>query len=162
MNSQSSAKRFWTLAAICTLAFVGSAPTCVVAQTSGDFSDLRRHINKEVTVDTQDGPVRGQLLRVEESKIVVYEEGKPKPILRESVKSVTKHNSRHTAAWIAGMSAAGLGAGMLLGFRAFDDATNATSKVGGAGAAGAGAGAAAGYALSRVGKRDELVYRAEQ
>jgi len=60
------------------------------------------------------------------------------------------------------MAAAGLGAGFLLGFRAFDDATNANGKVGGTAAAGAGAGAAAGYALSRVGKRDEIVYRREE
>jgi hypothetical protein len=162
MNSQYRAKRFAVLTAICTLAFVWSAATRVVAQTSSDFSNLQKHINKEVTVDTQDGPVRGQLLRVEENRIVVYEAGKPKPISRESVKSVTKHSSRHTGAWIAGMSAAGLGTGFLLGFRAFDDATNANAKVGGAAAAGAGAGAAVGYALSRVGKRDQVVYRAEQ
>ncbi len=162
MTSQSLVKRSATLTVICALAFIWSGATRVVAQTSSDFSNLQKHINKEVTVDTQEGPVKGQLLRVEESRIVVYEAGKPKPISRESVKRVTKHNSRHTAAWIAGMSAAGLGAGMLLGFRAFDDSTNASGKIGGAGAAGAGAGAAAGYALSRVGKRDEVVYRAEK
>jgi hypothetical protein len=114
MNSQYRAKPFVVLTAICTLAFVWSAATCVVAQSSSDFSNLQKHINKEVTVDTHDGIVKGQLLRVEESRIVVYEAGKPKPISRGSVRSVTQHNSKHTAAWIAGMSAAGLGTGFCL------------------------------------------------
>jgi hypothetical protein len=161
MNSQISIKTCPAVVVLSTLVFLLAA-TCAVAQSSGDLSNIRKHINKEVTVDTQDGPVTGQLLRVEDSRIVVYEAGHPKPIAFESVKSVTRHKSRHTAAWVAGMSAAGLGAGFLLGFRAFDDATNANGKIGAAGAAGAGAGAAAGYALSRVGKHDEVIYRSEK
>jgi len=162
MKSQHLANRCAAVTALCMVAFVWTSATCALAQTSSDFAALQKHINKEVTVDTPEGPVKGQLVRVDESRIVIYDAGKPKPISRESVRSVTKHNSRHTAAWVAGMSAAGLGAGFLLGFRAFDDATNANGKVGGAAAGGAGAGAAAGYALSRVGKRDEVVYRTEQ
>jgi hypothetical protein len=162
MNSQISVKACAAPIVRFTLLFLLAVATCAVAQSSGDLSNIRKHINQQVTVDTQDGPVTGQLLRVEDSRIVVYESGRPKPIAFKSVKSVTRHKSRHTAAWVAGMSAAGLGAGFLLGFRAFDDATNANSKVGAAGAAGAGAGAAAGYALSRVGKRDEVIYRSEK
>ncbi len=131
------------------------------AQSSSDFSSLLKHINKQVTVETQDGQVTGQLLRVEENRLVVYEAGTPKPIARESVRKVTRHKSRHTAAWVGGMAAAGLGTGFLVGMRSFDDATNANSKIGAAAGAGAGAGAAAGYALSRIGKRDEVVYRLE-
>jgi len=131
------------------------------AQSSSDFSSLLKHINKQVTVETQDGQVTGQLLRVEENRLVVYEAGTPKPIARESVRKVTRHKSRHTAAWVGGMAAAGLGTGFLVGIRSFDDATNANSKIGAAAGAGAGAGAAAGYALSRIGKRDEVVYRLE-
>jgi hypothetical protein len=162
MNSQISIKARAAGIVLTTLVFLLAAATCGFAQTSGDLSNLRKHINQQVTVDTQDGPVTGQLLRVEDSRIVVYEAGRPKPIAFESVKSVTRHKSRHAAAWVVGMSAAGLGAGFLLGFRGFDDATNANGKIGAAGAAGAGAGAAAGYALSRVGKRDQVIYRSEK
>ncbi len=80
---------------------------------------------------------------------------------RESVRKVTRHKSRHTAAWVGGMAAAGLGSGFLLGFRAFDDATFAERKIGTTALVGAGAGAAAGYALSRIGKREKVVYQQE-
>ena len=141
--------------------FILAASAQVFAQNSSDFSNLRKHINKQVTVDTQDGPVTGQLLRVEESRLVVYQVSGPKAIARQSVTRVTKHKSRHTAAWVGGMAAAGLGTGFLIGLGSFDDATNANAKVGAAAGAGAGAGAAAGYALSRIGKRDEVVYQSE-
>jgi hypothetical protein len=131
------------------------------AQKTAAFSDLQRHINKEVTVHTVNASVTGQLLRVEESRLVINDAGTPRPIARDTVKKVTKHKSRHTAAWIAGMSAAGVGAGLLIGLRAFDDATNANRKVGAAAGIGAGAGAAAGYGLSRIGKSDEVIYRSE-
>jgi len=62
-------------------------------------------------VETEEGQITGNLLRVDQSRISVYEGGTPKTIARESVKKVTKHKSRHTPAWVAGMSAAGLGAG---------------------------------------------------
>ena len=77
------------------------------------------------------------------------------------MKRVTKHNSRHAAAWIVAMSAAGMGAGFLIGLRSFDDATYANQKVGAMAGAGAGAGAAAGYALSRIGKHDQVIYQLE-
>jgi hypothetical protein len=128
---------------------------------SSDFAGLQRHINKQVTVETQEGQVTGQLLRVEENRLVVYEAGRPKPIDRQSVKKVTTHKSRHTAAWVGGMTAAGLGAGFLIGFRAFDHATYAERKIGTTALVGAGAGAAGGYALSRIGKRDEVIYQSE-
>jgi len=117
------------------------------------------YINKDVTVETSDRQTTGQLLRVEENRLVVYESGSPKPIARSSVRKVTRHKSRHTAAWIGGMTAAGLGTGFLIGFHSFDDATNANGKVGATAGVGAGAGAAAGYALSRIGKKDEVVYQ---
>ena len=132
-----------------------------LAQNSRAFSDLQKHINKEVTVHTADASVTGQLLRVEESRLVINEAGSPKTIARDAVKRVTRHKSRHTAAWIVGMSAAGVGAGLLIGLRAFDDATNANSKVGAAAGIGAGAGAAVGYGLSRMVSRDEVIYQAE-
>ena len=131
------------------------------AQNFRAFSDLQKHINKEVTVHTADASVTGQLLRVEESRLVISEAGGPKTIARDAVKRVTRHKSRHTAAWIVGMSAAGVGAGLLIGLRAFDDATNANGKVGAAAGIGAGAGAAAGYGLSRIGKSDEVIYGSE-
>ena len=128
---------------------------------SPDFAGLQRHINKQVTVETQEGQVTGQLLRVEENRLVVYEAGSPKPIARQSVKKVTRHKSRHTAAWVGGMTAAGLGAGFLIGLRAFNDATYAERKIGTTALVVAGAGAAGGYALSRIGKRDEVIYQSE-
>ena len=128
---------------------------------SSDFPSLQKHINNQVTVETQDGQVTGQLIRVEENRLVVYEAGSPKPIARQSVKKVTRHKSRHTAAWVGGMTAAGLGAGFLIGFRAFDHATYAERKIGTTALVGAGAGGSAGYALSRIGKRDEVIYQSE-
>ena len=105
MKSQQLANRCAVLTAA--LVFVGLSATSGEAQTSSGFAALQKHIHKEVTVDTTEGSVQGQLLRVEASRIVVYDAGRPKPISRESVRRVTKHNSRHTGAWIAGMSAAG-------------------------------------------------------
>jgi hypothetical protein len=147
--------------ALTMLAFLLAAALCCAAQDPSQFSNLQKHINGHVTVDTNEGAITGQLLRADENRIVNYEGATPKPIARESVKRVTKHNSRHTAAWIAGMSAAGLGAGLLIGMRSFDDATYANQKVGATAGAGAGAGAAAGYALSRIGKHDEVIYQFE-
>jgi hypothetical protein len=147
--------------ALLTAIFALAAGAQVFAQSSSDFSGLQRHVNKQVTVETQDGQVTGRLLRVEESRLVVYENAAPKAIARESVKRVMKHKSRHTAAWVASMSAAGLGAGFLLGMRAFDDAKNGGSKIGGSAGGGAGAGALAGYALSRIGNTDQVVYQQE-
>jgi len=146
---------------LCATFFMLAASAQGLGQSSSDFSSLQRHINKQVTVETQDGQVTGLLLRVEESRLVVYEAGSPKPIARESVREVTRHKSRHTVAWVAGMSAVGLGTGFLVGLRSFDDATKSNGKVGASAGAGAGAGAAAGYALSRIGKRDEVIYRQE-
>ena len=141
------------------LLFALAASGCALAQPSSAFMSLEQHINKKVTVEAEEGRITGNLLRVDQSRIVVYEGGMPKTIARESVKKVIKHKSRHTAAWVAGMSAAGLGAGFLLGFSAFDDAVNANSKVGAAAAVGAGAGAAAGFGLSRIGRQEEVIYQ---
>ena len=141
------------------LVFALAASGCALAQRSSAFMSLEQHINNKVTVETEEGGITGNLLRVDQSRIVVYEGGTPKTIAREFVRKVTKHKSRHTAAWVAGMSAAGLGAGFLLGFRAFDDAVNANSKVGAAAALGAGAGAAAGFGLSRIGRQEEVIYQ---
>lgn len=144
------------------LVFALAASECALAQRSSAFMSLEQHINKQVTVETEEGQITGNLLRVDQSRIVVYEGGTPKTISRESVKKVTKHKSRHTAAWVAGMSAAGLGAGFLLGLRAFDDAVNANSKVGAAAAVGAGAGAAGGFGLSRIGRQEEVIYHSSR
>jgi hypothetical protein len=142
-------------------AVLGLMASVQLSAQSSDFPDLQKHINKQVTVETQEGQITGQLLRVEENRLVVYEAGSPRPIPRESVKKVTRHKSRHTAAWVGGMTAAGVGAGFLIGLQAFDDATYANRKITTTALAGAGAGAAVGYALSRVGKRDEVVYQSE-
>jgi len=150
------------LSTLFALSFLLAAATCAVSQSASDLSILGKHINKEVTVETTDGRVSGQLLRVEDSRIVIYNASGPKPIAWASVRSVTKHKSRLTAAWVVGMTAAGIGTGFLLGLNRFDDATGANGKVGVAAAAGAGAGAAAGFALSRTGKRDEVIYRSEK
>jgi hypothetical protein len=158
MNSSSIANPI-SRALVLMLLFV--VTTDAVAQRAAAFSDLEKHVHRQVTVDTEVGQVRGELLRVEERRLVVYDSGTPKTISRESIKKVTRHKSRHSAAWIAGMSAAGLGMGFLIGFRAFDEATNANSKVAAASGAGAGAGAALGYGLSRIGTGDEVVYRVE-
>jgi hypothetical protein len=131
------------------------------AQDAGGFASLQKHINKQVTVATENGPVSGRLLRVEENRLVVYQAGGPRIIPRESVKKVTKQKSRHTAAWIAGMSAAGLGAGFLVGMNQFDDTRNANAKIATLALVEAGVGAAAGFGLSRIGKKDEVVYQQE-
>ena len=146
-------------AVLFTIMLVLTASVHSRAQNSSDFAVLQEHINKQVTVETEDGQVTGQLLRVEESRLVVYDSGSPRPIARESVRRVTRHKSRHTAAWIGGMTAAGLGAGFLLGLRSFDQGINANAKIGASAGAGAGAGAAAGYAMSRMGKKDEVVFQ---
>jgi hypothetical protein len=159
MKAQGTDNSKTSIIALFTMVFMWAASGQVFAQNSNAFSGLQKHINKLVAVDTQDGHVTGQLLRVEESRLVVYEAGMPKPIARESVKKVVRHKSRHTAAWVAGMSAAGLGTGFLLGMRAFDDTRNANTKIATVAAVEGGVGAAVGYGLSRIGKRDEVVYR---
>jgi len=131
------------------------------AQDSSSFAALQKHVNKEVTVETQNGKVSGQLLRVEENRLVVYQVGGPQAIPRESVRKVTKHKSRHTAAWVAGASGAGLALGFLGGMHAFDDTRNANAKIATITAVEGGVGAAVGYGLSRIGKKDEVVYRQE-
>jgi hypothetical protein len=131
------------------------------AQDASGFAGLQKHINKQVTVETQDGAISGQLLRVEANRLVVYQAACPKAIPRESVKKVTRHKSRHTVAWVAGASAAGLGIGFLGGMYAFDDTRNANAKIAGITALEGGVGAAVGYGLSRIGKKDEVVYQQE-
>ena len=131
------------------------------AQSSSSFSSLQEQINKQVTVETADGQVTGQLLRAEEGRLVINQAGSPKSIPREAVRRVTKHKSKHTVAWVVGMSAAGVGTGFLLGLRAFDDAENVNTKVGASAGVGAGAGAALGYALSRIGKSDKVIFQSE-
>src|SRR5437667_5520134 len=106
MKAQGSENSKSSKIALFTTVFLLAASAQVFAQNSSNLSSLQKHINKQVTVDTQDGSITGQLLRVEESRIVVYEAGTPKPIARESVKKVTRHKSRHTAAWVGGMAAA--------------------------------------------------------
>jgi len=130
-------------------------------QDGNDFASLQKHINKQVTVETQDGPISGQLLRVEENRLVVYQAAGPQAIPRESVKKVTRHKSRHTTAWVVGTSAAGLSLGFLGGMHAFDDSRNANAKIATVTAVDGGIGAAVGYGLSRIGKKDEVVYRQE-
>ena len=131
------------------------------AQDASGFASLQNQINKQVTVETENGKVSGQLLRVEENRLVVYQAGGPQAIPRESVKKVTRHKSRHTAAWVVGGSAAGLGLGFLGGMYAFDDTRNASGKIAGLSAVWGGVGAAGGYGLSRIGKKDEVVYQQE-
>jgi hypothetical protein len=116
--------------ALVSLAFLLVGAECGVAQNLGDFSGLQKHVNKDVTVETQDGQVPGRLLRVEENRLVVYHAGAPKAIARKSVKRVTRHHSRHTAAWMAGTAGAGAALGFLVGMRQFDDSVNANAKVG--------------------------------
>jgi hypothetical protein len=147
------------LSNLAVMVVVLTAVVCARGQNSSDFSSLEKHVGKEVSVQTSEGQrVTGKLMRAEPSRIVVNQAGTPIPILRESVKTVTRHKNRHTAAWVAGMTGVGLGAGFLLGFSAFDDAIHSSSKVGGAALAGAGAGAAAGYGISRIGKQEQVVY----
>lgn len=131
------------------------------SQDASGFASLQKHINKQVTVETPSGKVSGQLLRVEENRLVLYEAGGPQAIPRESVKKVTRHKSRHTVAWVVGGSAAGLGLGFLGGMYAFDDTRNASGKIAGLSAVWGSVGAAGGYGLSRLGKKDEVVYQQE-
>jgi hypothetical protein len=102
--------RLLTVALLTALSMLTTAP--LVAQSSSDFSTLQKHVNKQVTVETQDGQVAGQLLRAEERRLVVYEAGSPKSIARESVRKVTRHKSRHTAAWGCGDVSCGSGHGI--------------------------------------------------
>jgi hypothetical protein len=150
-----------SMTAVLFSAFLALTAWVQLSAQSSDFPSLQKHINKQVTVDTSSGQVRGQLLRVEENRLVVYEAGSPKPIARELVMRVTKHKSRHTAAWVGGMTAAGLSTGWLIGLQAFNDAPFGNRKIATAGLVGAGVGAAGGYALSRIGKRDEVIYERE-
>jgi len=147
--------------ALVSLAFLLVAAECGVAQNLSDFSALQKHVSKDVTVETQDGQVPGKLIRVEENRLVVYYAGAPKAIARESVKRVTRHHSRHTAAWVAGTAGAGAALGFLVGMRQFDDSSNASGKIGALTGVWGGIGALGGYGLSRVGNKDELVYAVE-
>jgi hypothetical protein len=131
-------------------------------QNLSEFSSLERHMKNEVTVETEQGErIRGDLLRVEQNRIVVYAAGAPKAIARESIKTVTRHKSRHTTAWVLGMSATGLGIGLLAGFSQFDGATNANSKITGTALGLAGVGAAAGFGISRLGKTQQVIYQSD-
>jgi hypothetical protein len=161
MNLRRSEKSKVLMMALSGAMFILSASTHMFGQTSADFLSLQKHINKQVTVETQDGKVTGQLLRVEESRLVVYEAGKPRPIPQESVKKVTLHKSRHTAAWVAGTSAAGFGLGFVGGFSAFNNTKDANRKIATIALYEAGIGAAAGFGLSRIGKRDEVIFQPE-
>lgn len=151
--------RRYTVSNLAVMVVIFATVGCASAENLSDFSRLEKHVGKEVSVKTFEGQlVAGKLMRAEQSRIVVNQAGTPIPILRESVKTVTRHKNRHTAAWVAGMTGVGLGAGFLLGFRAYDDAINSSSKVGGTALVGAGAGAAAGYGISRIGKQDQVIY----
>lgn len=77
------------------------------------------------------------------------------------MKKVTRHKSRHTVAWVVGGSAAGLGLGFLGGMYAFDGTRNASGKIAAFTAVESGVGGAVGYGLSRIGKKDEVVYQQE-
>jgi len=137
-----------------------AAAACAGAENLNDFSRLEKHVGDEVSAETSDGQqVAGKLMRAEPSRIVIYQAGAPISLQRESVKKVTRNKSRHTVAWVADMTAAGLGAGFLIGLRGFDDAVNANGKIAAASLGGAGAGAAAGFALSRMGKGDHVIYQ---
>ena len=149
-----------TLSNLAVTVVILAAAACAGGQNLSDFSSLEKHVGKEVSVETSEGQrVTGKLMRAEQSRIVVYQAGTPIQIPRESIKTVTRHKNRHTAAWVAGMTGVGLGAGFLLGFRMFDDAINSSSKVGATALVGAGAGAAAGYGISRIGKQEQVIYQ---
>jgi hypothetical protein len=155
--------RRYTLSNLAVMVVILAAVGCAGAENLSDFSNLEKHVGKEVSVETSEGQrVTGPLTRVEQSRIVVYQAGTPIPIQRESVKKVTRHKNRHTAAWVAGMTAAGLGAGLLIGLGAFDDAINAGNKITAASLAGAGAGAAAGFGMSRIGKQEQVIYQSSE
>ena len=159
MKAHGSKNRKLTVMAVVTAVFVLAIASC--AQEASGFASLQKHLNKQVTVETPDRSISGQLLRVEENRLVVYQAGGPQSIPRESVKKVTRHKSRHTAAWVAGASAAGLGLGFLGGMHAFDDTRNANAKIATVTAVEGGVGAAVGYGLSRIGKKDQVVYQQE-
>lgn len=151
--------RKYTFSNLAVMVVILGAVACVCAQDLNNFSSLEKHAGNEVSVETSEGQrVTGKLVRVEQNRIVVYRAATPVPIPRESVKRVTRYKNRHTAAWIAGMTAAGLGAGFLIGLRGFDDALQANGKIAAASLAGAGAGAAAGFAISRIGKQEQVIY----
>ena len=144
----------------CSWMLLVSAALSAYAQNSSEFSKLERHINREVTVETIQGQrITGNLARVEQSRLVIYEAGALKTVPGDAVKTVTAHKSRHTAAWVLGMSAAGLGVGLLAGLTQFDDATNANGKIAGTALGVAGVGAAAGFGISRIGKTEQVVYQ---
>jgi hypothetical protein len=135
------------------------ASAAAAAEAPGDWQSLQKHVHKQVTVQTKSGDqITGQLVRVEDGRLFVQQNGSPSPIDREVVTQVTVRNSRHTAAWIAGGSAAGAALGLLVGLRTFDDSKNASSKIAGLTALQAGVGAAAGLGLSRLGKPKRVVY----
>ena len=138
-----------------------SCSTLWSQEGSDAFSNLGKYINQEVTVETPEGKLSGQLLRVEESRLVVYRNGSPNPIAQESIRKVTRHRARHTTAWIGVGAAAGLGWGLLIGMYAFHDTTNASSKIATFTAAEAGIGGAAGYGLSRIG-RNQVIYESPE
>ena len=133
----------------------------VAGQSSDPWAALSKHAGKKVTISTIDGQRHsGKLLRIEEGRIVLQNGGAAMPIARSSVQRITRDHTRNKAAWIAGLSAAGLGAGFAVGFKAFEDATFAERKIGTVALAGAGAGAAIGYLVSRGGRKQEVVYEA--
>jgi hypothetical protein len=147
--------------AVVGLVFLLAAAEHGLTQSLSDFSALQKHINKDVTVETQDGQVPGKLIRVEENRLIVYYAGAPKAIAREAVKRVTRHHSRHTAAWVAGTAGAGAALGLLAGMSRFDDSTNANGKIAALTGVWGGVGALGGYGLSRIGNKEELVYAVE-
>jgi len=132
-------------------------PFHALGQGASDFSGLAKHINQEVTVVTPTGKVKGQLSRVEEDSLVVGRNGSSNSIQRDSIKKVSRHRAKHTAAWVGGMAAGFFGLGLLAGFHAFDDSVNGGSKIAAVAACGAGWGAGIGFALSRIGK-DPVIY----
>jgi hypothetical protein len=126
-------------------------------QVNSDFSSLTKHINQDVTVVTPTGKVKGQLSRVEESSLVVDQNGNQNSIQRDSITKVSRHRSKHTVAWVGGMAVGFFGLGLLAGFHAFDDSVNGGSKIAAVAACGAGWGAGIGFALSRIGN-DPVIY----
>ena len=91
-----------TLSNLAVMVVVLTAVVCARGQNSSDFSSLEKHVGKEVSVQTSEGQrVTGKLIRAEPSRIVVNQAGTPIPILRESVKTVTRHKNRHTPAWLS-------------------------------------------------------------
>jgi len=132
-------------------------PFQALGQDASDFSNLDKHINQEVTVVTPTGKVKGRLSRVEESSLVVDQNGSQNSIQRDSIKRVSRHRSRHTVAWVGGMAAGFFGLGLLAGLSRDDDAVNAGPKIAGIAAGMAGVGAGIGFGLSRIGK-DPVIY----